>query len=86
VRAGIVAKELGCIHAALNWASTFRRDGRPLIPANPLRGVKGPSEPNKLRTVATRDRFDKLLEHTDSLDKLGRFRVMLTVMARLSAP
>jgi hypothetical protein len=62
VRAGTISKELGCLHRALNWASTFRRDGRPLIPGNPLRGVKSPTELNPLRPVATRERFDKLLE------------------------
>ena len=79
VRAGTIAKELGAIHAALNWASTFRRNGRPLIVANPLRGVPIPSEPNPARPVATRERFDKLLEQANTLDGLGRFRMMLLV-------
>lgn len=78
-KAGIVSKELGCIHAALNWASTYRKNGRPLIPNNPLRGVKSPSEANPLRPVATRERFEKLLEQADGIDPRGRFRMMLMV-------
>ena len=77
VRAGTIAKELGVLHAALNWASTFRRDGRPLILTNPLRGVPIPSEPNPSRPVATRERFDKLLEQAPAID--ARFRMMLVV-------
>jgi integrase len=78
-KAGTIAKELGCVHAALNWAATFRQGGRPLIPNNPLRGVSLPSEANPSRPVATRDRFDRLLEHADAIDGSGRFRMMLNV-------
>jgi integrase len=79
VRAATVAKEIGALHAVLNWAATFRRDGKPLITANPLRGVALPSEPNPIRPVATRERFDKLLEQADGIDATGRFRTMLQV-------
>jgi integrase len=79
VRPATVAKELGCLHAALNWASTFRRDGKPLIPGNPLRGVALPREANPVRPVATRERFDKLLAQADGIDRTGRFRTMLLV-------
>lgn len=77
VRAGTIAKELGCLHAALNWASTFRRNGRPLIPGNPLRGVSLPSELNPSRPVATRERYVKMLEQANGIDGSGRFRMML---------
>ncbi len=77
VRAGTIAKELGVLHAAFNWASVFRTGGRPLISHNPLRGIPLPAEPNPARPVATRERFEKLLEQADGLDRRGAFRVML---------
>jgi integrase len=79
VKAGTIAKELGVLHAAFNWAETFRKDGRPLINRNPIRGVPLPSEPNPARPVASRARFEKLLEQAPGLDRTGDFRTMLVV-------
>jgi integrase len=79
VKAGTINKELGCLHAALNWAETFKTNGRPLINRNPLRGVPLPSEPNPARPVASRDRFEKLLAQAGGLDRTGAFRTMLVV-------
>jgi integrase len=79
VKAGTINKELGCMHAALNWAETFRTGGRPLINRNPLRGVPLPSEANPARPVASRDRFDKLLGVANDVDPQGVFRTMLVV-------
>jgi integrase len=79
VRAATIAKELGVLHAALNWAATYRRNRRPLIAGNPLRGVPLPSDPNPARPVATRERYEKLVEQADGLDASGAFRTMLNV-------
>jgi len=79
VRAGVIAKELGVMHAALNWAELFRVGGRPLIARNPIRGVPLPTEPNPARPVATRTRYEKLLEQADVVDRHGVFRMMLHV-------
>jgi integrase len=79
VKAGTINKELGCLHAAFNWAETFKQNGRPLINRNPLRGVPLPSEANPARPVASRDRFDKLVGVADEVDRQGVFRTMLVV-------
>jgi integrase len=77
VRATTVARELGVLKAALNWAEHYRRSGRPLVDRNPLRGVPMPSEPNPARPVATRERFGKLRAVADGIDDTGAFRTML---------
>lgn len=77
VRAATVARELGVLHAALNWAERFRRNGEPLISRNPIRGIPRPREPNPARPVASRARFEKLLAVADELDATGGFRTML---------
>lgn len=79
VRAGVIAKELGCLHAALNWAELYKVNGRPLIAKNPIRGVPTPEEPNPRRPVASQARYHKLLEQSDTVDPSGTFRTMLTV-------
>jgi len=79
VKANTVAKELGVLHAAFNWAETFKVNGRPLITRNPIRGVPLPSEQNPARPVASRDRFEKLLKVADQVNPQGAFRTMLVV-------
>lgn len=79
VRAGTIAKELGVLHAALNWAETYRKNGRPLIPSNPIRRVPLPAELNPARPVASGERYQRLLEVADRVDPQGVFRAMLQV-------
>lgn len=79
VRAATVARELGVLHAALNWAERFRRNGQPLIARNPIRGVPRPREANPARPVASRSRYEKLLAVADELDETGGFRLMLNL-------
>ncbi len=79
VRAGTIAKELGVLHAALNWAATYRRGGRPLISGNPIRGVPIPREVNPARPVMTAKRYAKLLEVAGDVDRHGAFGPMLKV-------
>lgn len=79
VRAGTVAKELGVIQAALNWAETYRKNGQPLIPSNPIRRVPLPAELNPARPVASGERYQRLLEVADRVDPEGVFRTMLQV-------
>ncbi len=79
VGAAAVSRELGVLHAALNWAERFRKDGRPLIARNPIRGVPRPRERNPARPVASRERYDKLVAVADQLDDTGGFRTMLAL-------
>ncbi|HUG00892.1 MAG TPA: site-specific integrase [Longimicrobiales bacterium] len=79
VRAGTIAKELGVLHRALNWAALFKRNGKALISHNPIRGVPLPSEPNPARPVASRDRYQRLLEQAPAVDPRGAFAAMLEV-------
>ena len=79
VKAGTIAKELGVLHAALNWAETFKVNGRPLVTRNPLRGVKLPEEKNPARPLASRERVEKLLQEANGIDPTGGFRTMLVV-------
>lgn len=79
VGAASVVREIEVLHAALNWAERYRSNGRPLIVRNPIRGVSVPSEPNPARPVATRARFEKLVEQADGLDDTGGFRAMLNL-------
>lgn len=79
IRAATVAKDLGVLRVAINFALAFTRDGRPLLSRDPLRNVTLPSEARPARPLASRERFEKLLEHGDAVDKLGVFRTMLHV-------
>ena len=53
-----IEADLSCLRAMLNWGVRQRhRDGTPLLPYNPLRGVRLPKEKNPRRPVATWERF-----------------------------
>ena len=53
-----VQADLSCLRAMLNWGVRQRqREGTPLLPYNPLQGVRLPSEKNPLRPVASWERF-----------------------------
>ncbi len=58
VRARSAQADLVLLHQMLRWAVTARVDGERLLDANPLAGVKLKGEHNKLRPVATWDRFE----------------------------
>lgn len=80
VGAAAVAREVEILHAALNWAEHYRSlNGKPLLLRNPIRGVSVSSESNPARPVASRGRFEKLLEQADGIDASGAFRTMLYV-------
>lgn len=78
VSASAIAAELDVLHAALNGATGFKRNGKPLIDHNPIRGVARPTNPNKARPVASRERFEKMVDVADQIDSTGGFRTMLT--------
>lgn len=77
VRAGTITKELGVLRAALNWAETFKRGGKPLVARNPIRGVQNPQELNPARPRASQDRYKALRAQADVIDATGCFRTML---------
>ncbi len=58
VRARSAQADLVVLHQMLRWAVTARVDGVRLLDANPLAGVRLKGEHNKLRPVATWDRFE----------------------------
>ena len=64
-----VAADIVALKTALNWGSR-ERDGRgePLLPYNPLRGVKLPVEKNPRRPVETYDRYLKLMTVAGDVD------------------
>ncbi len=54
-----IEADLSCLRAMLNWGVRQRhRDGAPLLPYNPLQGVRLPKEKNPRRPVATWERFN----------------------------
>lgn len=79
VGASAVAAELGVLKTAIRWATGFKRDGKPLIRHNPIDNVSRPTNPNKARPVATRERFEKMVSVADRIDATGGFRTMLNV-------
>jgi len=79
VGAASVRREIEILHAALNWATMHKANGRPLIPSNPIRGVSVKAEPKPARPVASRERSDALVAKADSIDSTGGFRVMLNL-------
>lgn len=53
-----VEADLSCLRAMLNWGvRQRRRDGTPLLPYNPLQGVRLPKERNPRRPIATWERY-----------------------------
>lgn len=60
VRDDSVAKEIALLHAMLRWATTVRQvNGEPLLPYDPIAGVRVTFEINPRRSVATWERFTK---------------------------
>lgn len=68
IRARSVQKDCAFLGHILRWASNWRTpDGRYLLPENPVRGFKTPSELNPLRPVASQDRFNRLRAVSDQV-------------------
>ena len=82
VRPGTIRNEIRVLSTVCNWATGFRIGGRPLLTFNPVRGLKTPAEPNPRRPVASRSRYERLLEVADRVDPSGRFRLMLAIAYR----
>ena len=67
------------LSAVCNWACTFRTAGRPLLPFNPVKGLKLPREENPARPLATEERYRRLLAVSDEADPMGRLRCLLVL-------
>ena len=70
--------DLKFLIAVFNWAAKSRDEqGRLLLEANPLRGLKTPTEKNPVRVVLSEEEYQALLEVSRPVD--WRFRVALVV-------
>ena len=73
-----VERDLRFLLAVLNWAGRSRdEEGRLLLEANPLRGLKPPREKNPIRVLLSAAEYDALLEVSREMD--WRFRVALVL-------
>ena len=73
-----VERDLRFLLAVLNWAGRSRdEEGRLLLEANPLRGLKPPREKNPIRVLLTAAEYEALLEASREMD--WRFRVALVL-------
>ncbi len=71
VREGTIAGDIAALKIALNWAVEERRtDGRSLLSANPLTGVKIEKEKHQRRPVADADRYRALKDVAHKLPPL----------------
>jgi integrase len=57
----IIAYDLKCLTAILNWAVVSRYDGRVLLERNPLQGLPYPREESPARPVLSPEDYSKLL-------------------------
>lgn len=74
-----IANELQAFGAVCNWATRFRRSGRPLLAFNPVRGLEQPRQENPSRPLATETRYRMLLSFADEADEMGRLRCLLVL-------
>ena len=73
-----VERDLRFLRAVLNWAGRSRdEEGRLLLEANPLRGLKPPTEKNPTRVLLSPAEYEALLEVSAEMD--WRFRVALVL-------
>jgi integrase len=80
VRDRVIEQDLKFLRAVLNWGLRLKdHRGEFLLAADPLRGLKIPSESNPVRTVLLASDFDKLLEVAPSIDP--RFQLALVLCA-----
>lgn len=61
----------------LNWATTFKRNGRPLLSHNPVKSVSQPVVLNPAQPIASRERYERLLRVANAVEDTGRFRLLL---------
>ena len=77
--------DLKFLLAVLNWAVKSKDEqGRPLLEANPLRGLKTPKEKNPTRVVLSDEEYRALLQVSRRVD--WRFQVALVLAPRDGAP
>lgn len=80
VRDRVIQQDLKFLRAMLNWGTRLKDDaGDFVLPADPLRGLKIPSEANPVRTVLPDEHFAKLLEVAPAID--ARFHLALVLCA-----
>ena len=73
-----IAYDLKLLVAVFNWASKSRDEqGRLLLEASPLRGLKTPTEKNPTRVVLSEDEYQALLQVSRDVD--WRFHVALVL-------
>ena len=73
-----IAYDLKLLVAVFNWASKSRDEqGRLLLEASPLRGLKTPTEKNPTRVVLSEDEYRALLQVSRDVD--WRFHVALVL-------
>ncbi|MXW09155.1 MAG: tyrosine-type recombinase/integrase [Gammaproteobacteria bacterium] len=73
-----IAYDLKLLVAVFNWASKSRDEqGRLLLEASPLRGLKTPTEKNPTRVILSEDEYQALLRVSRDVD--WRFRIALVL-------
>ncbi len=74
----MIQRDLKFLIAVLNWAAKSRDEqGRLLLEANPLRGLKTPKQKNPARIVLAEEEYHALLQVSRQVD--WRFRVALVL-------
>ena len=74
----MIERDLKFLIAVLNWAAKSRDEqGRLLLEANPLRGLKTPKQKNPARIVLAEEEYQALLRVSRQVD--WRFRVALVL-------
>ncbi|MEQ9570166.1 MAG: tyrosine-type recombinase/integrase [Longimicrobiales bacterium] len=79
VRDGTIEADLRWLSTVFRWARGVKVNGNPMIPANPLEGLKRPEPKNVRRPVASHDRYLRTMEQADQVDPEGRLRCMLAL-------
>jgi integrase len=69
VRERVIEQDLKLLRAVLNWGTRLKdAAGDFLLPADPLRGLKIPTEPNPVRTMLLEEDYEKLLAVAPRVD------------------
>lgn len=79
VRPGTVEADLRWLSTVFRWARGVKIDGRRLLEANPLEGLRRPEEKNVRRPIASHERYLATIEKADDVDVAGRLRCMLAL-------
>jgi len=79
VRDGTIRQNLNLLAAMLRWARGFRINGRRLLLASPLDGIKLPSERNVRRPIASEDRYRRTQAKAAAVDPTGRLACLLAL-------